>query len=178
MAGWEGFKIAFSHVYLLLAYTPNKGFIDHICLLVTLYVSRTMFCPLYESRTRPFLLTKKSVAKTVLSGFKTQEAVLSFLIKLVLSCSANTPYSKMAAVSDELGRIAWKRGIEGQTPVFTNALRGKDFFPHISWGKKVIYEMDRRYSKRYRQTFPSDKAHKCLLESFQAIALSSFTCGA
>ena len=38
--------------------------------------------------------------------------------------------------------------------------------------------MDRRYSKRYRQTFPSDKAHKSLLETFQAIGLSSFTCGA
>ena len=62
----------------------------------------------------------------------------------------------MAAVSDDLGRVAWKRGIEGQTLVFTNAFigrdtlyasellcsrvkkeglrrkRGKDFFPHIS----------------------------------------------
>ena len=37
--------------------------------------------------------------------------------------------------------------------------------------------MDRRYSKRYRQTFPSDKAHKSLLETFQAIGLSSFTAG-
>ena len=103
----------------------------------------------------------------------------------------------MVAVSDDLGRVAWKRGIKGQTPVFTNAFkgrdtlsclriavfqsvkgglrrkRGKDFFPHISWGKKVIYEMDRRYSKRYRQTFPSDKAHKGLPETFQAIGLSS-----
>ena len=38
--------------------------------------------------------------------------------------------------------------------------------------------MDRRYSKRYRQTFPSDNAHKSLLETIQAIGLSSFTCGA
>ena len=105
----------------------------------------------------------------------------------------------MAAVSDDLGRVAWKRGIEGQTPVFLQVAirchaseflysrvqkeglrrkRGKDFFPHISWRKKVIYEMDRRYSKRYRQTFPSDNAHKSSLETFQAIALSSFTYGA
>ena len=34
-----------------------------------------------------------------------------------------TPYSKMAAVSDELGRVAWKRGIEGQTPLFKNAVK-------------------------------------------------------
>ena len=32
--------------------------------------------------------------------------------------TGNTPYSKMAAVSDDLGRVAWKRGIEGQTVVF------------------------------------------------------------
>ena len=35
--------------------------------------------------------------------------------------------------------------------------------------------MDGRYSKRYRQTFPSDNAHKSLLETFQAIGLSSLT---
>ena len=38
--------------------------------------------------------------------------------------------------------------------------------------------MDRHYSKRYRQTFPRDKAHKSLLETFQAIGFSSFTCRA
>ena len=31
--------------------------------------------------------------------------------------------------------------------------------------------MDRRYSKRYRQTFPSDNAHKSLLETFQAMRI-------
>ena len=30
----------------------------------------------------------------------------------------------MAAVSDDLGRVAWKRGIEGQTPVY--AFIGRD----------------------------------------------------
>ena len=32
----------------------------------------------------------------------------------------------MATVSDDLGRVAWKRGIKGQTLVFTNAFIGRD----------------------------------------------------
>ena len=51
---------------------------------------------------------------------------------------------------------------------------------YIENGVKIsfhIYEMERRYSKRNRQTFPSDNAHKSLLETFQAIGLSSFNCG-
>ena len=85
---------------------------------------------------------------------------LQMLLKVAVRCHA----------SELLCSRVYKGGLRRK--------RGKDFFPHISCGKKVIYEMDRRYSKRYRQTFPSDKAHKSLLESFQAIALSSFTCGA
>ena len=32
---------------------------------------------------------------------------------------ANTPYSKMAAASDDLGRVARERGIEGHDSMFT-----------------------------------------------------------
>ena len=104
----------------------------------------------------------------------------------------------MAAVSDDLGRVAWKRGIEGQTLVFTNAFIGRDTlylfqsektkvyvengvkisFHTFPEERKLFFEMDRRYSKRCRQTFPSDNAHKSLLETFQAIGLSPFTYGA
>ena len=35
----------------------------------------------------------------------------------------------MAADSDDLGRVAGKRGIEGQTSVFTNAFIGRDTLP-------------------------------------------------
>ena len=31
----------------------------------------------------------------------------------------NTPYSKMAAASDDLGRVARERGIEGHDSMFT-----------------------------------------------------------
>ena len=120
----------------------------------------------YEAQFRPDV-TSFFVGWCIYENFRSlprpwvdMEHVTKRLSQIWRGTGWHTPYSKMAAVSDDLGRVAWKRGIEGQTPVVTNAFRGrdtlsclrialfqsvkeglrlkrsKDFFPHSSWRKK------------------------------------------
>ena len=52
----------------------------------------------------------------------------------------------MAAVSDDLGRVAWKRGIEGQTPVFTNAFIGRETLSCLRIA--VFQSVNRRFTSK------------------------------
>ena len=77
------------------------------------------FCILSDIRIQSWIFLKKCTLS--LSFIVTLSLIWKFTIRSIKQCYwIHTPYSKMAAVSDDLGRVAWKRGIEGQTPVFTN----------------------------------------------------------
>ena len=64
----------------------------------------------------------------------------------------------MAAVSDDLGRVAWKRGIQGQTTVFSNANIGRDT---LSCLRIAVLENKKVYVKNVVKisfhTFPEER---------------------